>query len=218
MKYIVAITPIIYILYSFFNHQSKESQRKSKKILLRLFLGGALLSVSLALLLNFYVSGNIFDFSDEKDIWQNVIQAFVIVAFMEEFSKYVVVRYYGQKYIRSAYGGILAAVFVSLGFAFVENMAYVNSNGLHTALSRFVTAVPAHAIFGVLMGYYIGVAVKYKKSRWVFNFAGLFLAVVFHGFYDFFLYIYFIEYAWIGMWVTLAVGLILSAIFIKKTY
>lgn len=62
---------------------------------------------------------------------------------------------------------IILMVAVGLGFATVENIMYVLDGGLGTALARAVTAVPAHAICGVILG----------SGSW----AG---AVVFHGVYD----------------------------------
>ena len=61
------------------------------------------------------------------------------------------------------FDGIVYAVFVSLGFAAVENVMYVMDGGFQTATVRALTAVPAHAIFGVTMGYYLGIAHMYTE-------------------------------------------------------
>jgi RsiW-degrading membrane proteinase PrsW (M82 family) len=45
---------------------------------------------------------------------------------------------------------------VSMGFAAFENILYVFQGGFKVALLRAFTAIPAHATFGVIMGYYMG--------------------------------------------------------------
>ncbi len=52
------------------------------------------------------------------------------------------------------FDGLIYAVFVSLGFAALENVLYVFQYGLQTGLLRAVTAVPAHMFFAVMMGYH----------------------------------------------------------------
>lgn len=104
---------------------------------------------------------------------------------------------------------------VSMGFACTENIMYVIEGGYQTAILRAFTAIPAHATFGVLMGFYMGKA-KFSKNRTLFNLTGLLLAVLFHGAYDFFLFINFVPGISIGAFVSLAVGIILSKKAIKK--
>jgi len=61
-----------------------------------------------------------------------------------------------------------------------------NENGFQVAIMRMFLTVPAHAVFGVIMGYYLGLQKHYNKK-----FAGLYglmLASVLHGLFDFFLF------------------------------
>ena len=87
-------------------------------------------------------------------------------------------------------GGVVYAVFVSLGFALWENLGYVAMYGLSTALVRAVTAVPGHACFGVFMGVYYGRAKRYDndgdfvKAKRCRTMAVLMPALL-HGAYDF---------------------------------
>ena len=64
---------------------------------------------------------------DDFSVWQQFVNAFFIVAFIEEFSKYVIVRYYNQpkKGFNEPFDGIIYAVMVSMGFAAVENIMCV---------------------------------------------------------------------------------------------
>ncbi len=78
-----------------------------------------------------------------------------------------------------------------MGFAFVENILYVSQGGMQVAILRTFTAVPAHAMFAVMMGYYAGLA-KFaaddsERNRLLAR--GLFMAIVFHGAYDYFIFI-----------------------------
>ncbi len=53
---------------------------------------------------------------------------------------------------------------VSLGFATVENVIYLMSYGMDTAFLRAILPVSSHALFGVVMGYYLGKA-KFQPSQ-----------------------------------------------------
>jgi len=78
---------------------------------------------------------------------------------------------------------------VSLGFAAFENVIYVMEGGLGVAIMRMFTAVPMHAAFAVIMGYYIGLSKYYKgNARTEKSLKGLLYAVLLHGFYDFVLF------------------------------
>ena len=102
-----------------------------------------------------------------------------------------------------------------MGFACTENIMYVLDGGYETAILRAFTAVPAHATFGILMGYYMGKA-KFSNHRLVLNLTGLLMATLFHGAYDFFLFINFIPGISIGAFVSLIIGIVLSRKAIKK--
>ncbi len=84
--------------------------------------------------------------------------------------------------------GIVYAVCISMGFAIVENIIYVLNGGLRVALLRMFTAVPAHAAFGVIMGYFVGLAkFELAPAKNILLLQGFLLAALVHGFYDFFL-------------------------------
>ena len=72
---------------------------------------------------------------------------------------------------------------VSMGFATFENILYVAESGVQTAWLRMFTAVPMHAAFAVIMGYYMGVQKFFGKKNYAL--IGLLLASLLHGVYDF---------------------------------
>ena len=86
---------------------------------------------------------------------------------------------------------------------------------MNVAVLRSLTAVPAHATFAILMGYYMGIA-KFSNHKWAYNLFGLLSAIIFHGAYDFFLFVDFIPGIYIGAFVSLFIGLFLSRKAIKK--
>ena len=211
---LMAVAPVmVIILYIYFQD---KYDKEPIGLLLASFLFGAIVSIFIVTLL-YVFTGQFIPITDEYSLWQQFIQAFVVVAFSEEFSKYVIVKYFNQpkKAFNEPYDGIIYAVMVSMGFACTENIMYVLEGGYQTAVLRAFTAVPAHATFGILMGYFMGKA-KFSNNRFKLNMAGLFLAVFFHGAYDFFLFIRFIPGISIGAFISLAVALYLSRKAIKK--
>jgi RsiW-degrading membrane proteinase PrsW (M82 family) len=115
--------------------------------------------------------------------------AFVVAAFTEELFKFlfVMILIWRSKHFNEQFDGIVYAVYVSMGFAMVENVLYVLDGGLSTALVRAFTAVPAHAIFAVSMGYFLGRAKFNKTRRVTFLFAAIGMPILLHGLYDFIL-------------------------------
>ncbi|MEP2669905.1 MAG: PrsW family glutamic-type intramembrane protease [Cyclobacteriaceae bacterium] len=153
---------------------------------------------------------------NESDLSEQAVHAFIIVALVEEFSKFLFVRgiLYRNKNFNEPFDGIVYAVIVSMGFATFENIFYVAEGGLSVAFTRMFTAVPAHATFGVLMGYFLGKAkFEHKKSYYAFHALGI--ATLFHGAYDYFLFISFVPGIWLGAIASLVLGIYLSRKAIK---
>lgn len=136
------------------------------------------------------------------------IIAFIVVGASEELSKFVMLRFYAyrKKEFNEPFDGITYAVMVSMGFATVENIMYVSQYGMGNAIVRMFTAVPAHASFAVVMGYYVGLA-KFRNNSLLLQLLGLLLAVILHGAYDFFLMINSIPLLAIGALISLIIGI-----------
>ena len=120
----------------------------------------------------------------------SVLSAMLVVAPAEELGKFLVLRLitWKNKHFNYSYDAIVYAVFVSLGFAALENVGYVFSNGIGTALMRMFTAVPGHACFAVFMGYFYSKA-KYasltKDKKCVLHIIlSMLVPIVIHGIYD----------------------------------
>ncbi|MDG5491377.1 PrsW family glutamic-type intramembrane protease [Psychroserpens sp. SPM9] len=211
---LLAVAPIfIIILYVYFKD---KYDKEPKGLLLASFLLGAIVSIIVTTII--YLGFDILlPLNDSFSVPQQFVKAFLVVGLTEEFSKYIIVRFFAQpkKAFNEPFDGIMYAVMVSMGFAATENVFYVLESGYITGFLRAFTAVPAHATFGILMGYFMGKA-KFSKSRIRLNLLGLLLAVIFHGFYDFFLFIDFIPGIWTGAIISLILGIILSHKAIKK--
>lgn len=211
---LLALAPIVVILI--YIYVKDKYEKEPIGLLVKNFFLGAVVSIIITLVLGF-AANIIFPVTDEKSILQQFVKAFFVVALVEEFSKYIIVKYYAQKKtdFNEPFDGIAYAVVVSMGFAALENVLYVSQYGVTTGLTRAFTAVPAHATFGILMGYFMGKA-KFSNNRVKFNLLGLLIATLFHGAYDFFLFINFIPGIAIGAFVSLIIGIVLSQKAIKK--
>ena len=126
-----------------------------------------------------------------EGVMYTAVFAFLIVALSEEGSKFLALRFvpYRRKAFDDPFDGIIYAVMVSMGFATLENIGYVLQNGLGTGILRMFLSVPAHATFAVLMGYHIGLAKFDTANRRRHMLLAIFWPVVFHGTFDFFLFL-----------------------------
>jgi RsiW-degrading membrane proteinase PrsW (M82 family) len=208
-----ALAPVAAVIIYIYIKDKYE--KESKRYLTLAFVLGAIVSIIITTVL--YMFFDLFlPLPDDYSIWQQFVKAFFVVALIEEFSKYIMVRGFLQPrtVFNEPFDGIVYAVMVSMGFAAVENIMYVIQGGMEVAMLRAFTAIPAHATFGIIMGYYMGKA-KFSKHPIKWNLIGLFLAVLFHGAYDFFLFIGFIPGISLGAFISLIVGIILSKRAIK---
>ena len=117
------------------------------------------------------------------------LYAFLVVALSEEFAKFFFLRYilFKREEFNEPLDGIVYAVMIGMGFAAFENLLYVSDGGISVALLRMVTAIPAHAIFAVVMGYHVGLAKFDLTHKTELLRKGLIYPILLHGAYDFFL-------------------------------
>lgn len=120
-----------------------------------------------------------------------LFDAFVLAGLVEEVAKLVILAgaVYHWDEFDERLDGLVYGVAVALGFATLENFMYLERYGLGVAWQRAVFAVPAHALFGGTMGYYIG-RVKFTRpglaaQRWLDRVLALALPVLFHGLYNY---------------------------------
>ena len=199
---LIASAPVFIILVYVYIRDKYE--REPLRLLLKSLLAGAL-SVIPVMFVNSWLDGFKIHFTGLTQIGYI---AFIVAAFVEESFKFIALYFliWKNKEFNEKFDGIVYAVFISLGFALVENIMYVTSYGESTGYVRALTAVPAHALFAVAMGYYFAFAKFSKKQKPYYLFMALFIPIMLHGIYDFLLmsqmniylliFIPFITYLW----------------------
>jgi len=204
---VLALAPGVAIML--FIYLKDKHEREPVGLLLISFLYGAL-----ATLLTMFISVpvNLLILTKDDDVVQQFFNAFFKVALIEEFSKFLFVRFilFNNKNFNEPFDGIVYAVMVSMGFATLENVVYVYQYGIATGIMRMVTAVPAHATFAIIMGYFIGKAKFTHRKVFYYSAVALLTAAALHGAYDYFLFISYVPGLSIGVVVALVTCFILS--------
>jgi RsiW-degrading membrane proteinase PrsW (M82 family) len=126
-----------------------------------------------------------------------LFEAGVMAATVEEGSKWIIFMalIYWWSELDEPLDGVVYGVALALGFATVENVLDVLRDGLKVGLLRALFAVPAHALFGAVMGFYFGraklgrgakQATPLGKGQRALSFAlSLLVPILFHTAYDF---------------------------------
>jgi len=121
---LLAIAPVaIIILYIYFKD---KYEKKPKRLLIYNFLLGAIVSILITTIL-YYGFDIVLPLLNHSSIFEQFIKAFFVVGLTEEFSKYLIVRYFAQPNaaFNEPFDGIVYAVMVSMGFAATENIFWL---------------------------------------------------------------------------------------------
>lgn len=184
---LVAILPVGGMLW--FIYQKDQFEREPLPLVLKVVAVGALSVIPTLIIGQFVVVpvGNALGFGG-TDFWSTVYTSFVTAALLEESMKFLAfyLAVWHNPHFNEPFDAIVYCVASALGFAAIENIAYVLlTDGLNTGIIRAVLSVPGHAIFGVAMGYYMG-WVKFGPSQLKeHNFVMAMVAAVgLHGIYD----------------------------------
>ena len=197
-----AVIPPLILLYIIYRMDKIE--REPVNLLSSLFIRGAIGMFPILILE--VIGDRVIGIFSWNEMLYLFFAYFIIPGFIEEGVKYQVLvrRIWNDPNFNFTFDAIVYAVFVSLGFAAVENVMYVLTTGFSTAVVRAVFSIPGHAMFGVVMGAGLAKAKRLevqgdltaaesaKNRAWI-------LAAVLHGFYDFLLvgfgavfYVYFV--------------------------
>lgn len=166
-----------------FIYRQDKYQKEPFKSLFKAFFGG-MLSVVFTI-----VTVRIIDYTIGLIPYLNqtvFYDSFITAGIPEELCKFLVfmIFIWNDKNFDEYFDGIVYASFVSLGFATVENIMYVMPGGIGTGIVRALISVPAHFLFGVILGYFLSLA-KFnsdKKGRYII--IGLLIAMAAHGLFD----------------------------------
>lgn len=135
------------------------------------------------------LSYGIFGIGDQvSSVFEAAIESFFVAALVEEGLKLAALWWLLRRnpHFDEHFDGIVYAVFISLGFAAIENVLYLFTNindWLSVGIARAFLAVPGHYAFAVIMGYYYAMYYFVERSTYnrVMILAGPILA---HGIYD----------------------------------
>lgn len=166
-----------------FIYRQDKYQKEPFKSLFKAFFGG-MLSVVFTI-----ITVRIIDYTIGLIPYLNqtvFYDSFITAGIPEELCKFLVfmIFIWNDKNFDEYFDGIVYASFVSLGFATVENIMYVMPGGIGTGIVRALISVPAHFLFGVILGYFLSLA-KFnsdKKGRYII--IGLLIAMAAHGLFD----------------------------------
>ena len=154
-----------------------------------------------------------FMFAQEGDMTRKVLNAFLLVGLLSEGFKFLFLRgftfYY--KNFNQPFDGIVYSIMVGIGFATTENVLHVMSANTHTDILPLLTAVPANAVFAVIMGFFLGEAKLNRKRTFIFSLLALLLASLAHGAYDYLFYLTGIT----GLWKQVLVSLVIVVLLVQ---
>jgi RsiW-degrading membrane proteinase PrsW (M82 family) len=183
----ISLFPVIVILiYIYFRD---KYEKEPLGLLLKAFIGGIFAAVVTILALAPF--DGLFMPTDDV-ISGALLKSFLYAAIPEELFKFLFLYWiiWKNRNFNEYFDGIVYAVFVSLGFACLENVLYVTEHGVGVGIMRGVLAVPAHALFGVIMGYYLSIA-RFNNTNTISNLAkSILYAMLAHGIYNFLIFWY----------------------------
>lgn len=193
LAFLITAIPVGFILYGIYYMNDHEKQPLWMVGLT--FVGGWLVYF-LVRYTSSLLDGRVYELSSDSPFlthdWEFFLIAFGLIAVVEELCKFIIanISSFRSKRFKYPYDGIVYAVAVSLGFAFIENFKYLHDQGLGIAINRALFTIPAHAAFGVVMGYYLGLAKvcklkKMEKDALKMRYLAFFAPLLLHGLYDY---------------------------------
>ena len=153
----------------------------------RAFLAGVIICLPVASIEQ-YIQHILFGEGGPTTLLGSTTMAFFVAAAPEEGAKLLALWLLLRKnpHFDEDFDGIVYAVFISLGFATIENIGYVIMSGeawMSTAIMRALLAVPGHYAFAIMMGFYYAIYHFVDPSPHIA--AKIFLVpFVAHGVYD----------------------------------
>ncbi|MCP3025836.1 glutamic-type intramembrane protease PrsW [Halobacillus sp. A5] len=173
-----AVAPAVALMT--FIYLSKRIELEPLPLIIRMFILGAILVFPLMFIQYAFESEGLFQSPFMKSVF--------LAGLLEEFFKWFFLLFVAYRHsdFDHHYDGIIYGVSISLGFATLENILYLFANGIEIALLRALFPVSSHALFGLLMGYYMGKA-KFSPTtrRWSLALAFI-IPFVLHSLYDYF--------------------------------
>lgn len=186
---LIALIPGFFWVW-FYRRKDKKNP-EPLKLIIKVFIWGMLITIpaiGIELAIDYF-----FPYSKSSSLLIITISSLLIVAPIEEILKFFVVKekIYNHKAFDEPLDGVIYAVVAALGFASLENILVIFSDGHNAILLRFATATLMHAITSGIVGYYMGMLKfgeeqqKYSpKKKKYFIIQGLVIASLLHGLYN----------------------------------
>jgi len=181
---ILAIAPIF--ILAFYLYYRDKYEKEPVGMLIKALIAGAVIVIPI-LFVEIFITKYVDKYSGSTGAF---FDAFAVAGFTEEIFKWLAVYllFFRSRHFNERFDGIVYAGIVSLGFALVENIMYVVGNdSASVGYLRAITAVPAHMLFGVVMGYRFGLAKFMPTQKSWHLFMAFFMPFLLHGIYDFLL-------------------------------
>lgn len=170
----------------------KDHLPESKRMILKIFFYGMLVTVPTALLeLGFFEKVGGLNLSP---LLFAILYAFLGIGFVEEMLKYLVVKKMVLRHheFDEPVDTMLYMIIAALGFAALENLLILLPMSAHfqffeaafISVFRFIGATFLHALCSGLLGYYLALSFFRTKDRIKLAIKGMFWATLLHGLYD----------------------------------
>jgi RsiW-degrading membrane proteinase PrsW (M82 family) len=180
---VLALAPVFII--AFYIYFRDKYEKEPLRMLILALLAGVIIAFPISIFeeFMFFIGKGLVGIF--KPFWD----AFFVASFSEEGFKLAVLALliWKSKEFNEKFDGIVYASFISLGFAGIENVMYVMKSGVGVGIIRAFTAVPAHAVFGIIMGFFFAQAKFYPRKRKKYLFYSFLMPFLVHGIYDFIL-------------------------------
>ncbi len=175
----------------------EDMHPEPKRMILEIFFWGALITIPV-----FFVQvglANLLEMTNLNSTIFSIIYWFLIIAFSEEFFKYLVfrVKVFNSPHLDEPLDVMLYMVVAALGFTAIENILYLFSpagpmsfdqsvtRALIMVLIRFIGATFLHTLCSATAGYFLAISIQKAKKKYIPLILGLLIATVLHGLYDF---------------------------------
>ena len=182
---LVTILPPILIVIIF---AVSDKFREPNKEIFLVFISGVLITIP-AYYTNNFLGDLYFNY---YFISEGLAASFLSAAVVEEGLKFLVLYFvvYRLREFNEPMDAIVYGVCASLGFATLENIFYIfysdfGIEPIYLSILRGFTTIPAHAIFGVMMGYFFMRYAFIHKSKSLF--LSFLIPYLLHGFYNYFI-------------------------------
>jgi RsiW-degrading membrane proteinase PrsW (M82 family) len=196
----LGVAPALFWLWYYYRKDKHE--RETQKLIVRAFLLGTLAFIP-AGAIEFAVD-LFLPFLQMPGVASLAVGMFLVVGPVEEIAKFITVRatVYRDPEFDEVMDGVIYAASAALGFAALENVAYIArvlieeglGSGFGTAAVRAILATPGHVAFSGTWGYYLGlykVQIAQKgipaHKGWVV-WKGLVPASLMHGAWNFIIF------------------------------